>query len=625
MKGLGKLVLLAGKNGSGKSRLLSLLKDNDLISQRIENDTKPRILANLNNTRKALTQINRTIESYVDRGISNLSKAELDDYNFSLNKRIDFENEIKESESLLKIELLEFDDEYPKSEVYEFVPKFIQMKDPDELTKFELKSCLRLEKNLHINKIGELSFGVLQSLQDYVVNKSEISKLELKSKENFFSKYEKLRKLVNDFLGTDIGRNDLGDALIFSQALGSSKMSEGQKVLFQLCIALLENDISIQDAILILDEPENHLHPKILIDVIDRILELNTFGQVWIATHSIPLIAHYDPSSLWLMDNNTVSFSGRNPELVIDSLVGEAEKQRLSEFLNLPAAFASVKFASECLLGPEILSTSLDDPQTNQIYKIINTFKTSVSTFKVLDYGAGSGRLLKLIAHLEGDVKYKSSDKVRRIEYSAYDVPDVKADIREQCLQVMKDYYGMDKRDLSRRYFSSVQDMYLLSEGHFDLVVMCNVFHEIDPTQWMNLFSNGEVFQKYLNGNGYLLIVEDHQMPVGEKAYKNGFMVFGERQFRLLFDIKDNMDYVIHDARNDGRLLAHLIPKKYLQNISYASILNSIRDLKSISLSMVDRIRREEVPSFKSGMKLSFWLNQYANSSLNLRSFDSTI
>ena len=114
-------------------------------------------------------------------------------------------------------------------------------------------------------------------------------------------------------------------------------------------------------------------------------------------------------------------------------------------------------------------------------------------------------------------------------------------------------------------------------------------------------------------------------MPVGEKAYKNGFMVFGERQFRLLFDIKDNMDYVIHDARNDGRLLAHLIPKKYLQNISYASILNSIRDLKSISLSMVDRIRREEVPSFKSGMKLSFWLNQYANSSLNLRSFDSTI
>ncbi|HOZ68007.1 MAG TPA: AAA family ATPase [Chitinophagaceae bacterium] len=625
MKGLGNLVLIAGKNGSGKSRLLNLLKENDLISQSVETDEKNRVLENLKTTRLALAQVKRTIDDYISRGLSNLNNNELSDYSFLEEKRKDFENEIRENEEFLKVEALEFEIGLPRSEIFEFVPKYVQLKDPDSLTKSELKSCLYLEKSLHINKVSELSFGVLQALQDYVTNNTVVTELNKNFHYQLIEKYDSLKVLVKEFLGTEIERNSFGDALIFSQPLGDSKLSEGQKVLFQLCIALLENNISIKDAILILDEPENHLHPQILVEIIDKIIKLNSFGQVWIATHSIPLIAHFDPSSLWLMDNNTITFSGRSPESVINSLVGELEKARLSEFLNLPAVFASIKFATECLMDALILDTSLNDPQTNQIHKIIRNLSKSKNSISLLDYGAGSGRLLKLITHYE-DQFSSSLDLIdqRKIDYYAYDIPEVNQEFKSECLDTIHKYFYKKQGANVKRYFTSVADMALMKESTLDLIVMCNVFHEIDPLSWIGLFSRSEVIIKYLKEDGCLLIVEDHQMPIGEKAYRNGFMVFGEMQFRLLFQISENEEYIVNDSRGDGRLLAHLIPKMYLRRISHDNIIKAIKSLKQEALNNIDRIRRNEKPTFKSGMKLGFWLNQYANSSLNLHLFDKS-
>ena len=418
------------------------------------------------------------------------------------------------------------------------------------------------------------------------------------------------------FLNTDLGRNFFGDTQIFNKSFNEANLSEGQRVLLQLCVGLNENEISLQDAILIMDEPENHLHPRILINVLEKILEINTNGQIWIATHSIPLIAHFDPAYLWLMDDNTVQYAGRNPEKVINNLVGDDEKEKLTNFLNLPAAFASTKFASECLIPPQIINTGINDPQTNQIRTILQKLSNS-EKLTVLDYGAGKGRLIKLILQFR-DINPDESKAY--LDYFAYDLPTVDPEIKEECIKAINLFHNEDKRLIKQRYFNDKQQMFFDNTEFFDVIVMANVFHEIDPTQWMKLFSKEDLIIK-LKSNGYLLIVEDQQMPVGEKAYKNGFMVFGEAQFRLLFNIKAGDGYSVYDSKKDGRLLAHLIPKTNLKTLSTDSICEAIKSLKSASLDKIHELRNSGETDFKTGMKLSFWLHQYANSSLNLQPF----
>ncbi|MGT2505736.1 hypothetical protein [Cupriavidus basilensis] len=71
------------------------------------------------------------------------------------------------------------------------------------------------------------------------------------------------------------------------------------------------------------------------------------------------------------------------------------------------------------------------------------------------------------------------------------------------------------------------------------------------------------MINRALSDNGFLLIVEDQRIPVGEKAHKNGFLVLDTAHLRTLFSIKEADVaaglFTFHDARGDGRLKAHLI------------------------------------------------------------------
>jgi predicted ATPase len=78
---------------------------------------------------------------------------------------------------------------------------------------------------------------------------------------------------------------------LFGFPLGQSNLSDGQKILLQLCLAIHCQQESLEDLVLFLDEPENHLHPSVIIETIERIKEEVSNGQIWISTHSIPLLS----------------------------------------------------------------------------------------------------------------------------------------------------------------------------------------------------------------------------------------------------------------------------------------------------------------------------------------------
>ena len=180
---------------------------------------------------------------------------------------------------------------------------------------------------------------------------------------------------------------------------------------------------------------------------------------------------------------------------------------------------------------------------------------------------------------------------------------------------MFEDIYGTS----NDRYFNETKD--LLSkhdEETFDIIVMCNVFHEIEPNEWLNIFNSIISPFKLLKNDGYLLIVEDQFLAVGEKAHAKGFLVYDELELKKLFKITATDKYLSTDYRKDGRLKSHHIPKICINRIDAISKKESLSVLLQNSKDEIKKLRAVTFPTFKTGKLHGFWSQQLANASLAL-------
>jgi hypothetical protein len=391
--------------------------------------------------------------------------------------------------------------------------------------------------------------------------------------------------------------------------MGKANLSDGQKILLQFCLAIYSQETALKDLILILDEPENHLHPSVIIETLDRIQKCNSNGQIWIATHSVPLLAHFDPSLIWYVENNKISHAGKIPEKVLQSLLGDDDEiARLQDFISLPAQYATSRYAFECLIEPPAIMTGENDPQSHQVRDELIKL-TKDGKLRVLDYGAGQGRFISNIFDLE---QSDHTNLIDKLDYIAFDKFD---NDKEHCEHSIKKVYG----NSDNRYFNDTTK--LLSKydkKSFYVIIMCNVLHEIDPKDWFKLFSSEGLVPSLLVDNGLLLLVEDHQIPIGEKAYQKGFLVLDTPQLKDLFKIKEtDTGFTFSDKRGDGRLKAHLIPKDCLTRIDEGSRLEALQSLSTIAREKILEIREKE-KNYQNGKIHGFWTQQFANAQLNI-------
>ena len=355
-----------------------------------------------------------------------------------------------------------------------------------------------------------------------------------------------------------------------------------------------------------MDEPENHLHPSAVIDFLDIIREHNPNGQIWIATHSIPLLSHFEASALWFVEDGTVKHSGKKPEQVLKSLLGNEDRiQKLKDFTSLPYELARNRFAFECLCPPQVVETDSSDPQSKQLNDQLKIIWKEKESINLLDFGAGKGRMIANLA----DYENVSPDK---LNYHAFD-PTV-AD-KEYCLKNIALSYSNEVE----RYHNSIETLRSkVDDKYFDVVVLSNVLHEIPHRNWRETFSN---IKKLLKADGYLLLIEDCRIPTGELAHSNGFIVFNTLHLKKLFKIPaEEQDFIMHDARFDsddhrGRLMAHLIPVNYLEQISLETIKEALLELKNSAMTEIRNIRdiRNSESSYSNGLAHSFWIQQLAN------------
>ncbi|KAA3618292.1 MAG: methyltransferase domain-containing protein [Calditrichaeota bacterium] len=493
--------------------------------------------------------------------------------------------------------------------IVDFVPNKIDLEGWSNHNKQTWMQRADQARQLGVSNLHQATLPLIQKVLDRWINTTHpMLKYPDSAIQNSTKEYQRLQTIVKSFLGTEIGWNQDGFSTIFDRPIATAHLSAGQRVLLQLCVAIYAQGGTFSDHIIFMDEPENHLHPSAVIDLLDTIKEHNPNGQLWIATHSIPLLSHFDASSLWFVEDGTVKHSGKKPEEVLKSLLGNEERiQKLKDFTSLPGELARNRFAFECLCPPQVVETDANDPQSKQLNDQLKIIWEKKKSINLLDFGAGKGRMIANLA----DYKNVSPDK---LNYHAFDPSDSD---KEHCLKNIALSYPNE----AERYHNSIENLRSnVDDNYFDVVVLSNVLHEIPHQNWCETFSN---IKKNLKTDGYLLLIEDCRIPTGELAHSNGFIVFNTLHLKKLFCIPaTDKTFIKHDARFDssdqrGRLMAHLIPVSYLKLISSETIKEALLELKISAMTEVRKIRNGE-SSYSNGLAHSFWVQQLANAILCL-------
>ncbi len=630
MKRLDKVVLIAGKNGSGKSRLL----------KQIETEVKKKVgISNIKMIKEEISKIKYDLLGY--NHVIPIYQKNIDNYKIKFTKiiekqprsendeqeinnlKLSLQNEeskqknnqnaiIKYTDLLSKKESIlnnnsssiKTDDIYEEYTTINFLPNSLNLDNPDDKTSNQIKEIIDND-TLGLDIMNKKAFAIINDISHnwFLSTHTEIdtdNMFNTTAKDN----YNKLKFYIKKFLDTDLSfQKNTSNPTLFGFKLGEKDLSNGQIILLQLCIAIYLQENDLEKIVIFMDEPENHLHPKALIEVINKLSEIITEGQIWIATHSINLLSNFEPKNIWYMENGSINHAGKIPEKVLEGLLGDKDDiSKLENFISLPAQMATNNFAFECLFEPLQVETGVNDPQVGQIIDAIKTKHNASGKVKILDFGAGKGRLLSTIDEIGQNKNIPTLDW---LDYYAYDLP---SDNKQKCIDILNNIY----EDGENRYFDDESSFINNTEENtFDMIVLSNVFHEIDHIYWNNVFGEGSLINHGLKDDGVLLIIEDQLIPVGEKAYQNGFLVFDKAQFKKLFDIPN---YNVEERR-DGRLKAHFIEKSYLKNITTESKKVAIESLKTSAQRKVLEIRGLEA-NYENGKLHAFWTQQLANSYL---------
>jgi len=635
--GFTDVICLVGKNGSGKTRILKIIENEikrNAIYYYLNNDIDIDIAPTRDYSplEKHSSIFRVAKESFYKNGYNTSEgKSILEDEFENISVISDFHllsSLTKNIEAKIKGQIVVID--YTKLKTLnqsrnplekfintDVVPSLERIREDISNATLNPIQQILLTPNDFENTIDSVYRSGLQYLEDLAKQLAyekimNYDNVENQLKTENYARYLILKNLITQLLAKKIEYKIDNSKLVMGESIGGisgswflndrafkySDLSDGEKVLFSFAFLLFlhqeNNKIPIEESIIIIDEPETHLHPYLQVLLIKRLRQLvKKQGQLIIATHSIHIISILDPEDVFLVDNNQLyTPSSKNISKIVNSLIGLGDDyEKFKDFCFEEFDWGFRNFIAQCFSEPNvILSAKKDDPQV-ELFK--NAIKSS-SEIVVLDFGAGGGRLGREI-----------QDEItkNKIKYFAYE-PNTE--------------YNEDLNKIGASEVYNQLD--LIPDNKFDFVILCNVLHEI-PLE--KIIEELNIIHKSLLNNGYIIVIEDKLLSRGENAHAEGFLLFTELELPKLMNLKGDLSLLeSNDDRYSDRILCALLPKKNISEIKEENIKSALKDLKHNSYQKFKQVKLSDSLNFKSlyerGRISAFYAQQHMNASFAL-------
>lgn len=362
-----------------------------------------------------------------------------------------------------------------------------------------------------------------------------------------------------------------------------SMLSPGELMLFYMSIFLAIQQNGKNNKVIILDEPESHLHPKALISFVKLLTKTHEFAEIWIATHSLFIIPEYQfENIIYISESKVQRRTSTIYQSIFTTLLGD-EGGKVRTFFASLSQWQYCEFIAECFTNPTVIDTI--NPRDEQVQLFIQYLK-KYTPLRVLDCGGGSGRLgLSLEAAQIGEVG------------------DIGYDIFDMQPTYVGNKFGV---------YTDLKDV----KGPYHCVVMMNFLHEVEPKEWQGLF-----YQLYnlMEKSAYLLFVEVTALAQGEMPNAQGFFVLGREELEILFQCPQGLSEIRHKEKQKSSCI--LIPRSSLLNVNQGTVYQAITHLQDRMLNeikllrKVGNVKKERIGSSNT-RHYAFLSQQYLNAKL---------
>ncbi|MEO6668304.1 MAG: AAA family ATPase [Ferruginibacter sp.] len=641
---LGNLVVLIGKNGSGKTRVLNLIEDyltNTLSEKEILNGSiegAPTIINKLAeeiqayNTYSALLvdsqEVGRQRQTRPNDKALNERQRQLRAELKALQPQLSQSNlgfdvvktKIEELNTRLQNEIQKIRKNYVKrikfSEIKELKDSISESTDENQSFESLIET---VTENLEYNELGVISASSLNYLKklpnqlvyDWMDCKGDTKKLE---KRVSFSRFKSLSEIFNQIFGkqlqweintinsniTDQGLNALilGLWTINGREFNFEEFSDGEKTLFiyVLLFFLLSQNagIRLKQSILIIDEPELHLHADAEIELLNSIRKIiGEDGQLWIATHSINILSHVNYDEVFVVKDNIILRPSKTiqREALTELFTIQHRVEKLSEFLTSITEWTYVNFMIECFTNPDVIETAHNtDPQIAAFKEILKMNSGSKKSL-LLDFGAGKGRL--------SEQALDEQSLTERFEYCA--------------LEPNTSFH----EKLSQKGIAKIYSKYSeLQNNYFDFIVLCNVLHEITIDEWIPTINK---IIDSLTENGFLIILEAKILTKGEFIRKAGFLLLDEAEISKLFSLGTSLESIKLQTKTEN-ITCVVIEKQKLKPLTQNQLIETLDTLENNAYDKVKDLKAKHPSDIeinnKYGRQLAFLSQLYINARL---------
>lgn len=640
MQRLSNVVALVGKNGSGKSRILDLIEANvfDTINiQRLVDNS----VSNLPNALETLRVQLQPFKEYFDlkeRFLEANTVAKKDPNN------PDLKRQVRVLQNQMQTNQLHLANQTQVANLTQQVNQIIPTLKLNHLRRIRHIEIQELQQAIGETKDSMLSFETLIENVAGSTNYDELRSIN-RTALKFLSKlphqlaydrydcvandkvfedrisykrFQSLKKFIKDFLNknltweqktasgnlTETGNNVTFTGLwkINDRLFNYSEFSDGEKTLFAyaLLFFLLDQNpnLNIKESVILIDEPELHLHPDSEIDLIEGIKKaIGEKGQLIIATHSINILSILNYEEIFMVKEGQITHPSQvTPGKSLSELMGIEERvNKLSDFLSSISTWTFVNFMAQCFSNPEVIESSkAEDPQIEVFKKAIRE-KATKDTNMFLDFGAGKGRLFERI---KTDCNF-----IDNISYSALE-PETEFHPKLSELGAANIYTTYDQ----------------LPQNYFDFILLCNVLHEIPVDQWEKSLNK---IISALQPNGHLVIIEAKALTKGEKIGKIGYLLLDLEELQQLFRLS-SLPSSINLADGKNSITCAVINKSELTLITRDDILNTLVALETNTFKKIECMRGTDYEInelYGVGRKSAFLSQQHINAKFAQKHF----